>query len=94
MTTNELEQALKQLESQHLKACNAVKVEFAMSNSVVRIGDIVRDRIDTIKVEDIEANISFKIPQCVYRGRRVKVNGEFHKSEEKRTVLQQNLKTD
>jgi hypothetical protein len=65
--------------------------EYADSNNTVKIGDIVKDHIGSVRVEEIKYNLRSIRPDCVYFGQELKKNGEPKKRVSKRMVYQMNM---
>lgn len=68
--------------------------DYAFSNSSVKIGDIVTDRIGSVKVDKILYTIvsADDYPTCVYRGVEFTKAGKPRKDKSIRDVYQTNLK--
>jgi hypothetical protein len=68
--------------------------EFAYANNPYKIGDIVADRIGTVKIEKIQIYLGLNpYPQCVYTGVELTKKGEPKKGGKKRSVYQSGIKT-
>jgi len=65
-------------------------VRYAHANNKVCIGDIIRDHISFIKVEELRVELSDK-PGCVYFGPEHTAKGVAFKSGSKRDVYQSNI---
>ena len=65
-------------------------LEYALANNTVRIGDIVKDHLGAIKVEEIKF-YHVGPPQCVYVGVVLKKDGTPTKQGKTRSVFQSNL---
>jgi hypothetical protein len=92
MNINEYKEMKKQIEKEAEKKLLSLAKEYAFSNSTVRIGDIVEDHSDRIKVDKINFGISDRIPVCVYHGVRLTKKGEPCKRDPRTAVWQSNVK--
>lgn len=68
--------------------------EFALSNSSVKVGDIVTDHIGSVRVQAITTTIPLcsPLPCCVYLGEVLNKNGKESKRKQSREVYQCNIK--
>ena len=74
------------------KSLRALDREFAFSNSVVRVGDIVTDHIGSVIVSDIKLSRGLgSNPACVYYGVELTKKMQAKKSGAVRGVWQENL---
>lgn len=89
MNIEELNEGLEEIREESIRKERELKVKFARENNPVNIGDIVKDHMATIIVESITMSHGiYDIPCCIYRGTRLKKNGEPYKTGEQRTVWQ------
>jgi len=83
---------MKDINMRHEKALLNLDRDFAVSNSIVKIGDVVTDHIGSVKVESIKLYRCFgELPRLSYYGIRLKKNGLPFVSGEKRSAYQMNL---
>lgn len=72
MTEEEYQIRLKALEADFARNKKSLAHQFAFSNNKYKVGDIVSDRIYTIKIEQIKwsqgAFYNNPLPHCVYIG--------------------------
>lgn len=68
-------------------------IEFAKSNNIVQVGDVVRDHTGLIKVEGAQVFLpSFSNYPCMrYVGTVLKKDGTLKKRERRRSVFQSNM---
>ncbi len=74
---------------------NTVAKEYALSNNPVKVGDIIKDHIGTLKVKAIKwcKGYTYDLPTCVYSGVELKADGITPcKKQTGRYVYQSNLK--
>ena len=69
--------------------------EYAFSNNPYKIGDVVIDKIKTIKIEKIQFTLGGfqSTPECVYTGIELTKKGDPNKKGNKRSVYQSNIIT-
>lgn len=70
MTYEEYEQKVEELESEFNEKKNELSREFAMANNPYKVGDILQDHYQIIRVEKIKWKWAFLsiISECVYYG--------------------------
>ena len=68
-----------------------IKSEFALSNSAVKVGDIVEDHMGRLRVEKIGTSFTREFPQCVYYGVELTKKNDVKKRQSGRAVYQSNL---
>lgn len=69
MTKKEYESRLAALEKEHKAKCNELARVFAMANNPYKVGDILRDHYQIIRVERIGWGHNLRgLPECWYRG--------------------------
>ena len=93
MTKEEFNERMSEITQEFDKKKEKLWIEFAKSNNIVQIGDVVRDLIGLIKVESAQVYLpSFSIyPSLRYVGTELKKDGTPKKRETKRSVYQHNL---
>lgn len=72
-----------------------LRSEYALSNNPYKVGDIIEDSTDRIKIKWIEivSNTDFEnIPQCVYYGTFLDKNNEPEKTQKKRGLEQSRVR--
>lgn len=72
MIYEEYKQKLEELEIEYKNKKNALGREFAMSNNPYKVGDILQDHYQIIRVDSISYSIIHGIPECVYYGTQLK----------------------
>ena len=95
MTEDEYRSKVEELKKDHDKALKKLAIEFALSNSTIKEGDIVEDHIGKVFVERINVamnHYSSDLPLCVYYGSELRKDGLPKKNKNKRDVWQYNLK--
>jgi len=94
MTKEVYDKKWMQIKRSFEAAKDALYIEFAYANNPYRLGDIVTDRIGSIKIEEIRPYFGLdKYPQCVYFGIEYTKKGEQNKRGNKRNVYQSNIIT-
>ena len=69
MTKEEYESGLAALEKEYKAKCNELARNYAMSNNPYKVGDILQDHYQIIKVERIGYGTNLRgLPECWYRG--------------------------
>lgn len=71
MTYEEYEQKVEELESEFNEKKNELSREFAMANNPYKVGDILQDHFQIIRVEKIKWTFTYDtnfIPECLYFG--------------------------
>jgi hypothetical protein len=91
MTVNELNDKLSFLEEIYENEKSRLKRFYALSNNNVKIGDIISDKTNTIKVETIGIYLS-SIPQCIYTGIELTKQGLPNKKKTKIKICQENIR--
>lgn len=91
MKFEELEIQLKTIEDSAERQRKAAIRQYCLENNTVRVGDIVKDRIGSVKVEKILIDYSRTRPQCIYVGAELKKDLTPRKDNSKRNVYAQNL---
>jgi hypothetical protein len=95
MTQEVYLEKMMQIDRSYKAAKDELYKEFAYANNPYKIGDIVTDRIGTVKIEKIQIYLGLHtFPQCVYTGVELTKKGEPNKKGNKRSVYQSNIKTD
>jgi len=90
MNKEQLEEELKVLEDEHIKAKKAVIRKFIILNNPYKVGDIVQDHSSVIKVEEIQYDLRSRC--AVYIGPKLKKhNHEPYKNGDRDRVWQCNI---
>jgi hypothetical protein len=94
MTQYEYQLKLNQINKDHQIRLRFLASDFAESNNPHKIGDIVKDTIGFIKIEQIQFTLGGGkyLPECVYTGIELTKKGEPNKRGNKRTIYQSNIK--
>ena len=94
MTQYEYQLKLNQINKDHQIRLRFLAYDFAESNNPHKIGDIVTDRIGSIKIDIIHFTLGGGkyLPECAYTGIELTKKGEPNKRGKKRTVYQSNIK--
>lgn len=92
MEKSELDKLLKDEDLRFKTAVSGHYRRYALSNSIANIGDIVRDHIGTIVVDNVSVSRCFnKYPECVYSGVLRKKNGDERKDGKRHDAWQSNV---
>lgn len=88
---------LREIEKINKKAereIEQIHIKYALANNTIKIGDLITDRNNTIKVEKINAIIPFlrNLPECIYYGRKYTKKGLPTKKEGFDKIYQYNVK--
>ena len=90
MNLNEYKEKIRCIDKQYeVEKFKAAK-EYALSNSIVKIDDLIEDHMGKIIVDKIMIYCS-NPPQCVYEGIECKKDGTRSKRGKKRSVFQSNM---
>jgi hypothetical protein len=86
----------EEMELRHQSEMKSVWREFASSNNPVKVGDIVADSSDRIRVDKIQylfqaPTIGWDVPSCRYRGYRLRKDGKEFKDCSRGYVYQMNM---
>lgn len=92
MTREELKQKIAHIEHVAEMQKKAAYREFVESNAKCKIGDIVSDATDTIRVERIEYSVFHKDISIYYFGPVLTKKGEPRKDGTKRAVFESQIK--
>ena len=76
MTKEEYNKKKTAIDTRHQLERNALMKEFAFSNNPVKIGDIITDHMESIKVEAIGVTNGRMYPSCTYIGLRYTKTGK------------------
>jgi hypothetical protein len=90
MTIEQYNEKIKFLNTVFENAKKEVGRDFAISKNTVKIGDIIKDNIGSIKVEVIRVYFS-DLPECVYTGVELRKDNTPNKKGTKRSVFQTNI---
>lgn len=94
MTKEELRAKIREIEAGAERGIRKIKIEYARYHNQVKIGDVVADHFNTIKVERMRVSIGFgERPQMIYSGPMLTKKGEAHKNGKEGSICQSNLKT-
>jgi len=76
-----------------LERFNLMK-EYAYSNNLVKIGDIIKDHSTIIEVDKIQMSrfLDHEVPVLEYYGKKIKKDGKFFKDNSREGIHQSNLK--
>lgn len=89
MTLEEMKKLKRDIEKDCEKKINKLYIEYATDNSPYKIGDIIGDGDNIIKINSVSTYIDcYKTPLCVYTGPRLKKNLEPFKNEENAVIYQ------
>ena len=92
MKKQEYESELKTLNREYLGNKNKIIKEYALSNNPHKIGDIIKDHYQKIKIEKVAAISYFNNIECRYYGTNLKKDGTPFKSGSKSWIHQSNIK--
>jgi len=85
-------QMLKDLENDFNKERRKLAVRYAQANNPYKIGDIISDHSDTIKIENIGFDWGYNNnPSCVYTGVILKKDLTPNKLNKKTSIYQINI---
>jgi len=84
---------IKQIDLNTEKLKIEVIKKYCLANNPVKIGDVVTDLSDTIKVEKIGFYLTTMEPCCIYTGQKLKKDGTPTKKIETIRVYQSNMKS-
>ena len=93
MTNEEMKQKIAHIERVASLQKKAVYREFVLSNAKYKIGDIIGDTSDIIRVESISYSTYCNDILICYVGPLLTKKGEPRKDGAKRTVFESNIKT-
>lgn len=84
MTIEEYRQKLKEFEIEYKNKKDVLCKEFAMSNNFYKVGDILQDIYQIIRVEKIKWTFVFpsNTPECVYYGTQLSAKLEPKKRQD------------
>lgn len=92
MNQPEFKKRMAEAEQEYKKKKFAIQKEFAESNNTIKIGDIIEDHFQRIKVGSIAIVLYGRKPECAYKGTRLTKSNKPFKSGGRGTVWQCNLK--
>ena len=95
MDKTEFEKQKQVLKDTYEKGLVKLRNEFALSNNSVKIGDIISASSCTIKVEKIlvaKQSYFSDLPECRYKGKKIKKDGKFFKDNSDDIIYQGELK--
>lgn len=87
MTKEEYFATAQKIKKSYQDAINKLGVEYVESNNPYKIGDIISDNVDTIKIQRIEIMLPLfraptDVPECRYYGVQLKKNGSPKKRQD------------
>lgn len=85
---------LEKIENNYELKVKELKRSYAISNNPVKIGDIIKDHIEIMKVEKIKhfyTPTGSDFPACVYHGIKYTKKIKPYKNKEKIIIFQDNL---
>ncbi len=93
MTKEEYQKELIKIQDETLRRKHVLAKEYALSHNAIKKGDIIKDHIGSIIVENISITKTLisPVPECKYYGLELTKQGLIYKSEKRRTVYQSNL---
>ena len=93
MTKDDFDVRMSEITQEFNEKREKLWIEFAKSNNIVQIGDVVRDHTGLIKVEGAQVFLpSFSnYPYMRYEGTELKKDGTLKKKETIRSVFQGNM---
>ena len=93
MTPEEYVEKKNRLEAEYKRKYALLNEEYAMANNPVKLGDIIHDHYQIIKVDDIRVvNSYLALPKCIYHGPRLTKKLVEFKIREWSNVYQENVK--
>ncbi len=94
MNRDEYYEKLQQIEKEYALKKDDLSVNFAKSNNPYKIGDIIRDHYEIIRIDKIGTGCFHRetYPSCVYDGILVTKKGIPFKNGKRGTVYQDNVK--
>lgn len=94
MTQEEYKSKFDEIHNDCQLKLKSLAKECALSNNPYKIGDIVKDTIGSIKIEQIQFTLGGGkyLPECVYTGIELTKKGELNKRGNKRKIHQSNIK--
>ena len=94
MTEEQYKISLDNLHKKHKEEIYFLRKSFALANNPHKIGDVIVDHHNTIKIEKIQlAPDSFSnLPSCLYTGIELNKKGEPTKRQSNTTIWQSNLR--
>lgn len=93
MTKEELKEKIAAIDRLAETKKRAAYYEYARTNAKHKIGDIVGDATDIIRVESISFNVYYGDVSIYYYGPLLTKKGEPRKNGAKRAVFESNIKT-
>lgn len=92
MKQEEYAERLNELNQRFEAEKKKLATEFALSNNLVSVGDIIEDHMGRIKVDKISVcNLLSTRPMCCYFGPEITKQGNPFKNDKTRWVYQSNL---
>ena len=93
MELEKYERLLQEMRMKHRAEKMILSLKYANENNPYKIGDIVVDHYQRVKIEKIEYNTTYskQIPICVYIGPLLKKNNEPLKNGNHGEVFQDNI---
>lgn len=94
MTYNEYKLKLSELQTEFENKKKELAKEYAFANNSIKVGDIIKDSVGSIKVEKIRYTtglISSNTPECVYDGIELTKQGTPSKRQQHTRIFQSNM---
>jgi len=93
MNEDEYKKKKAEISLNYMTLNQALIVEFAESNNMYKIGDVVKDHQGYSKIKSMSVGFSFnsEIPEMIYDCKACKVNGVPYKRDTERVVYQSNI---
>ncbi len=84
---------MREIHKESTKKQNELSVKYALSNSTIKVGDIVESKHTIVIVDRIQATFGVysNIPECVYKGEQLTKHYKPRKDGNKSRVYQSDL---
>ena len=92
MTTEELYQLIENVEKRAMREKKEIYAKWVIDNAKYKIGDIISDSYDTIRVEKISYSIFRGVIDIVYYGPLLTKRGTPRKDGERAYIIEQRIK--
>lgn len=92
MTLEEYRSAINSIDSEANRQKNIIHRKFAEERNPFKIGDIVTDHYQTIRIEEMGVYLSYGTPQMKFFGPVLTKSGYERKDKAKSWVFQENVK--
>lgn len=90
MTRDEYNLKMKDLENEFRNKRTALTREFVLSNNPYKVGDILQDRKNIIRVERISCDYFGRAPECIYYGTQLNEDLTPKKTQDYKSFMYQN----